>query len=318
MMKHPDGCKTTYTLLKPDVKTAPTIIFGTTALKWIKALVEVHSDEVGFFGIVDKRPNNTYFIRDIFYPKHQEANGGTCEISPEGEAIMANWLIDHGKIDDCQKVRFWGHSHHNMGVSPSGQDESQSIEKIDQIKANFVRAICNKKGEMSISFYDYNNQVRFDQIKWGIEDDTSPEIMNQKAQKIIEILSDESVPRNRQFFEIIKIVNDEGTVYEDIKKKVEELKKINIPEKHSSFSPVQQWDNNFGRGYASNWGGTFRETQRQEGQRIYQTSLFNTGQKGDPFADNPGGEDGLGMESIRPLLDDGEVDAMIKEWENME
>jgi len=73
----PDIPKTNYTLLNPPKMTPPTIIFGTTALKWIWSLVDIHPLEVGFYAMVDERPNYTFFIRDVFYPKHSEANGAT-------------------------------------------------------------------------------------------------------------------------------------------------------------------------------------------------------------------------------------------------
>ena len=55
-MQQPDKPKTTYSLLvrKGETKTPPRIIFSTTSLKWIKALVEVHSLEVGWYAIVDE------------------------------------------------------------------------------------------------------------------------------------------------------------------------------------------------------------------------------------------------------------------------
>lgn len=335
MMKHPDNCKTTYTMLKPETKTAPTIIFSTTALKWIKALVEVHNEEVGWLGIVDERPNNTYFIRDIFYPKHEEANGGTCEISTEGESLMANWLIDHNRIDDCSKVRFWGHSHHNMGVSPSSQDESQSIEKIKHRKTNFIRAICNKKGEMSVSFYDYSNQIRFDQIRWLSEDDTPSSVMDEKASKIFEILSDISTKRKDQFFEIIKLINCEDVLYEDIKKKVEDLKKTNIPDKKSyhagssfpDYGNANFYDDRFSRrsgSFAPDYGnfqkqGKAKGKGKKDGKHQNQTSLFYGDECLDDFSGSifEGGHGVTTIPPIIPILDDDEVNAMVKEWENM-
>lgn len=75
---HPDKQKTTYTMLSSKSKKPPRIIFSSKALKWIEALVDIHDQEVGFYGVVDSRENYTFFVRDIFYPKHSEANAGTC------------------------------------------------------------------------------------------------------------------------------------------------------------------------------------------------------------------------------------------------
>ena len=120
---------TTYLMLKPEKKTPPNVIFSRLALKWIKNLVDMHNEEVGFYGVVETLPNYTFYVRDIFYPKHQLMNAGTCEISSEGEANLMNWLIEHDRMDDIQKMMLWGHSHHRMGVEPSSQDEKQAMEK---------------------------------------------------------------------------------------------------------------------------------------------------------------------------------------------
>jgi len=217
---------TTYTILKPEKKEAPKIIFASSAIKWIEALVDVHSDEVGFFGIVDERGNDTYFIREIFYPKHSEANGGTCEISTEGESDMGVWLINRNREDDIGKVRFWGHSHHTMGVSPSQQDEDEAIEKMNRRKTYFLRGICNKKEIMSVSFFDYNQQIKFDNVKWTVEEDGLLQNSEEtKLKDVALILSTDNIDTAKKIQKIEKVIKTNN-----IKKKVKELKKINLPE----------------------------------------------------------------------------------------
>jgi len=61
----------TYIVLSPEKLMPPTIIFSRYALKWIECLVEAHNEEIGFFGVVDQLPDYTFYVRDIFYPKHQ-------------------------------------------------------------------------------------------------------------------------------------------------------------------------------------------------------------------------------------------------------
>lgn len=167
--------KTTYTYIGPT-PTVPKVVFSQKAVKWLAVMADVHDTEVGVFGIVDERGGNEFFIREIFYPKHQEANHTTCEISAEGETKMANWLMDKGREDDLSKVRFWAHSHHTMGVSPSGQDETQAIERMTRTSSYLIRGIFNKKGEMSVSFFDYRTSRKFDHIKWTIDDEEVGEI----------------------------------------------------------------------------------------------------------------------------------------------
>lgn len=237
-MNHEPNKKPTYTILKPEIKPAPKIIFGRTAIKWIDAMVEIHPEEVGFYGVVDERDNNTYFIRDIFYPKHSEVHSATCEISTEGEYEMMAWLENHDRGGDIQKVRFWGHSHHAMGVSPSQQDEKQSLEKMEQNKSYFIRAICNKKDQMSVSFFDYDNQVRFDHIKWTIEEDEDTESMiENKVTEIASILESTELDSKSKLENIRNNVNTDSSI-NLIKLKIEKLKELNLPEKkiHKNFA----------------------------------------------------------------------------------
>ena len=170
-MKPEPNKQTTYTTLEPVKINAPTIKLTKDAIKWLTAMADIHHTEVGVFGFVDEPEPNVYLIRDIFYPKHSEAAGATCEISPEGEAMMAEWLMTNGRENDISKARFWGHSHVNMGVSPSGQDEIQSIERMNRNQSYLIRGIFNKEGLLSISFYDYHNKRRFDNIKWETDVD---------------------------------------------------------------------------------------------------------------------------------------------------
>jgi len=142
---------------------------------WIRLMVEEHDEEIGFFGVVDEQINEnneiTYIIREIFYPKHQLVTSGTCEISTQGESDVANWIMDNRCEEDALKLRFWGHSHHTMGTTPSGQDETQAVERMMQKQKYLIRGICNKSNEMSLSFYDYDRLLRFDDIEYEVETD---------------------------------------------------------------------------------------------------------------------------------------------------
>lgn len=239
MKWEPCNRKTTFTNLKKEKRTPPKIIFSTTALKWIDALVNQHDHEIGFYAVVDTRAKNEYFIRDVFYPKHDEANGATCEISPDGETQIMNYLIDKEKIDDIAKLRFWGHSHHNMGTGPSGQDESQAMERMNSTQAFFIRAICNKKGEMSISFFDFDNQVRFDNIKWETEEVQNEKSIVEKLNKIKILLTDDFTQNTSEIFETLVAILITDDEVEKIKAKVASLKKENLPVVRSYNGSIQ-------------------------------------------------------------------------------
>ena len=226
-MKPPENEKCSYISIDETAKIPPTIIFSLTALRWIKALVDNHSEEIGFFGLVDERPNSTYFIREIFYPKHQLVTAGTCEISPEGETQIVSWLCDHGRTDDLGKLRLWGHSHHTMGVSPSGQDETQALERMKQNQAPLIRVIVNKNGLMDVSFFDNVHLLRFDHIQWSAEYIESEVVMNNKLNEITAAMASASTTSEKltKISEIIAADPETDAIVE----KVKQLKEINVP-----------------------------------------------------------------------------------------
>ena len=273
-MFKPDTPKATYVVLDPPTKNAPKIIFGTTALKWISALVDLHPQEVGFYAIVDERPNYTFFIRDVFYPKHSEANAGTCEISPEGETDMMNWLIEHGREGDLEKQRFWGHSHHTMGTSPSAQDEKQSLERMNNTHSFFIRAICNKAKEMSVSFFDFANKVRFDHIKWKVEDDYVEKSDEERVSLINETLTQEGLSASDMINNIKNIIDDDY-----IEKKIKELKEVNLPKATITHYPPynnhQQSYNEYNPPYDYNTRFSLGKKKNLNQQTLFDTSQGN-------------------------------------------
>jgi len=237
----PDQRQCVWTQLVSPEKTAPSISFTPMALKWIKAMVDCHETEVGFLGLVNE-VNGGYVISEIFYPKHCLANGATCEISPEGDIAMAQGLIDAGRYEDIGKIRMHGHSHVHMETSPSGQDEKLAMESLKTSGSYYIRAICNKKGEMSVSFFDAVNNVKFENVKWTIAFNQE-EMLN----KVILAINMES-----NVGEKIKLIRDSMTMtvdynddeYKKIVENVKDLKRINLPEEKPLNSRVP-WDDGY-------------------------------------------------------------------------
>jgi len=221
-----EGTQTTYTVLKPEKKSPPTVVFSKKALAWIECIVEAHDLEVGFYGTVEPKEDYAFYVKDIFYPKHQAMNGATCEISAEGEAEIMEWLFNHNRGDDIQNMILWGHSHHKMGVFASGQDQTQALEKLNNNKANVVRLIVNKDGLMSISFFDYNAQIQFDHVKWYIEESNFDNDIKKLEKIQEEINSKEALKLKLDNIFKILTCDEEKT---EIMKKVLELKKVNEP-----------------------------------------------------------------------------------------
>lgn len=125
--------------------------------------MEIYCDlsqgEIGWLGFVKDMGNAGFLIEDVALLK-QEVHSATTEITADG--LFEFW--NNTAPEDQGKVKLWGHSHVNMSVSPSGQDNSQ----MDYFKDGnpwFIRLITNKKREYHIDIYDYENgiQVHMDQ-----------------------------------------------------------------------------------------------------------------------------------------------------------
>ena len=163
MLKREQAERKLFVMDTPD----PKIKFTLRAMLIIEQAAQQNNDEVGMYGVVDKE-GDAYIIRDIFIPK-QQVNGGTCEILPEGGMDLMMWLEGQGRGADIPKLRFWCHSHINMGVGPSPQDKDNSRMHLRQQGGEwFIRAIVNKKGDMSVAFYDKPHNIIIEDVEWSI------------------------------------------------------------------------------------------------------------------------------------------------------
>lgn len=144
----------------------PTIIIGRLAIEKMKAFIEYCDKEIGWLGTATLS-GNTVFIEDMFLFE-QEAHATTCEIN---EKAVAKWYEDilgthENGVDIVNTMRVWGHSHVNMGASPSGQDDTQFKELAKNVDDFFIRIIGNKKGEMRLDYYDVTTGIIYNNIEW--------------------------------------------------------------------------------------------------------------------------------------------------------
>jgi len=304
----PDTRKTTYRILMNESKRPPKVIFSKTSLKWIRALMDGHDTEIGFYAVVDEIGEGEYFIRDVFYPKHELVTGATCEISPEGETEIMQYLIDKDRIDDIQKIRFWGHKHPGSGATgPSGQDETQAVVRMKSTGAYLIRAICSGD-EISVSFFDHDNELRFDNLKWEVEESDSTAIMIEKLNKVRTVLAEESSEENvhDHYAEIGKIfsVDEEMAA---IKAKVAELKKVNVPEEKNTGYTGHRNGYHFSDHRNNNW-----HNNRSNFHGAQQTSMLPYKMQTQLSSGSNSGDSVLDPREIAILLD--EIDQDIDDF----
>lgn len=135
-----------------------------TEVAWYKmqALVRECDKEVGWHGIarrLEEPGKDAYLIEDIFvYP--QMVTGATIMTNQAGYEEWLKELPDEA----FNNMRMQGHSHVNMGVSPSATDISLYDRTLQQAEdtAFQVFLIWNKRNEHYIKIYDMAKNVLFE------------------------------------------------------------------------------------------------------------------------------------------------------------
>lgn len=139
-----------------------TIRISPVAYAKMMTVIMSQPDEVGWHGTTERLGQNEFLIKDIFvYP--QQVTSATVDTDEEE---YAKWLISLDDIDEniFPNLHFHGHSHVNMGVSPSGVDMGHRETIVSQLRSEdyYIFMIWNKKLEWSAAVYDMNTNTLFE------------------------------------------------------------------------------------------------------------------------------------------------------------
>lgn len=137
----------------------PVVRFTPQAYIKMKHLVNYYSGEVGWHGTISKE-NNVYTVTDILvYP--QQVTAVTVNTDQQE---YTNWLMSIPDDTVFNSIRFQGHSHVNMGVTPSGVDTAFYDKILQSLNDNdfYVFLIINKKDDIFINIYDYSQNLIFE------------------------------------------------------------------------------------------------------------------------------------------------------------
>jgi hypothetical protein len=141
--------------------TEPSIYITADAYIKMRKLVNDTSTEIGWYGTVTKQPglDEVYIIDDIIvYP--QRVTGVTCE---QDDDKMFNFEMSL-TTEQVNHKRFQGHSHVNMGVTPSGVDEQFYRDLLTQVNDYFIITVTNKREEYTTRFYDIANNIVYSDL----------------------------------------------------------------------------------------------------------------------------------------------------------
>lgn len=133
--------------------TRATLLFTAAAYMKMKYLIAVYDTEAAWHGVVHRvnEGESTFVVSDILvYP--QEVSGATVNTD---QKQYQDWLFN---LDDevFNNLKFQGHSHVNMGVTPSSVDLEHQAAILEQVEDDmfYIFVIWNKKGDRTIKIYD--------------------------------------------------------------------------------------------------------------------------------------------------------------------
>lgn len=144
-------------LIQKTVKK-PTVLITTEAYNKMNALVQECDKEIGFHGVVEKE-GNTYTITDILvYP--QKVTGVTVETDDDE---ILKWQLSI-PAETYNKLRMQGHSHVNMGATPSNVDHNLYKTFLSALPNNdfYIFLITNKRGTIWMNIFDLAQNMLFE------------------------------------------------------------------------------------------------------------------------------------------------------------
>lgn len=141
--------------LKEDERVS--IIFENDAYEKMGALVRVATKEIGWYGTVERLSEREFVVKDIFVGP-QIVTSVTVDTDDEEFVKWCDSLPD----ETFNTMRFYGHSHVNMGVTPSGTDYTFQNNQIQNVKDFYVFGILNKQNKAWFNIYDIENNILYE------------------------------------------------------------------------------------------------------------------------------------------------------------
>ncbi len=137
-----------------------TLLLSVAAWAKIQALVSKYTTEVQWHGTVERVDATTFLVKDIILFPHT-VTGATVTSDQDDYEEWINFLPDN----IFNQMRFHGHSHVNMAVSPSEVDMKYRRDIIRNFGSKrsknrddfYIFLIINKSGCVSAQIYDLKN-----------------------------------------------------------------------------------------------------------------------------------------------------------------
>tara|TARA_Y100000310_G_C20372196_1_gene664046 strand:- start:15 stop:737 length:723 start_codon:yes stop_codon:yes gene_type:complete len=155
------------------VNKKPTVLIHHEDLEAIRHIVAIAPQEAQWFHRMDRIVEDNYVLYHIYemYIPEQYCSAAEVDTSPEMMMSFYKELRDEQGQEKANEIManltVWCHSHHNMAVSPSGQDRKQFEEQVDNaVKAGVtipqMMFIFNKKDEYFCRIWDPEYKLTFE------------------------------------------------------------------------------------------------------------------------------------------------------------
>lgn len=133
--------------------TRPTVYISAVAYLKMLLYVQETNIEIAWHGTVERnQEHNWYHIKDVFlYPQTIAA----CTVNTDQEEYQ-EWLQNIEDDEVFNNIRFQGHSHVNMGTSPSGTDLNMYHNFLQVLPKDdyYIFMIMNKSKTITCFIYD--------------------------------------------------------------------------------------------------------------------------------------------------------------------
>lgn len=158
------------------------VIFENDAYKKMNALIKETSKEVGWYGTVERVDIKTFVIKDILVcPQTVTTTTVTTDDTEFSE--WQNALSD----EVFNSMRFYGHSHVKMGVTPSGTDNVFQDDILQNVNDFYIFGIFNQYNASWFNIYDVANNILYekDDIKYEYYVDPEQEWAKEQLKKYV-------------------------------------------------------------------------------------------------------------------------------------
>lgn len=162
----------------PTKEERPTLYISALAYLKMMCYVRDTDTEIAWHGTVQRNIKaNWYYIKDVFlYP--QKITSVTVDTDQEK---YQEWLQNIEDDEIFNNIRFQGHSHVNMGTTPSSTDLTMYNDFLQVLSKSdyYVFAIMNKAGSFTCFIYDLQKNRMYEtaDIDVKIITDTSEDLL---------------------------------------------------------------------------------------------------------------------------------------------